>query len=157
MWNTLGQREGQKRILLYPLTHPQTPQFEVPVEASILAQRSAFNHPSRLKLFSIRYGVAPSSHAQPTCTCLCYMVASQTAKSKNKKSVAVAASMASKKGVSGVKRKKPVEDDDGPGPSKRYKTLKSIPVSLQPAKGKEKVRSQPFVAWPAPPESTPDR
>ncbi|KAF8490887.1 hypothetical protein JB92DRAFT_2835730 [Gautieria morchelliformis] len=50
---------------------------------------------------------------------------SQTAKSKKKKSVAVAASMASKKGVSGVK-------------SKRYKTLDSIPVSLQPAKGKEK-------------------
>ncbi|KAF8492909.1 hypothetical protein JB92DRAFT_3127664 [Gautieria morchelliformis] len=61
--------------------------------------------------------------------------ASQTAKSKKKKSVAVAASMASKKGVSGVKRKKPVKDDDGPGPSKRYKTLESIPV---PAKGKEK-------------------
>ncbi|KAF8503162.1 hypothetical protein JB92DRAFT_3123424 [Gautieria morchelliformis] len=61
--------------------------------------------------------------------------ASQTAKSKKKKSIAVAASMASKKGVSGIKRKKPVEDDDGPGPSKRYKTLESIPV---PAKGKEK-------------------
>ncbi|KAF8510608.1 hypothetical protein JB92DRAFT_2831501 [Gautieria morchelliformis] len=83
--------------------------------------------------------------------------ASQTAKSKKKKSVAVAASMALKKGVSGVKRKKPVEDDDGPGPSKRYKTLESIPVSLQPAKGKEKVRSWPFIAWPAPPDSTPDR
>ncbi|KAF8527109.1 hypothetical protein JB92DRAFT_3140005 [Gautieria morchelliformis] len=61
--------------------------------------------------------------------------ASQTAQSKKKKSVAVAASMASKKGVSSVKRKKPVEDDDGPGPSKCYKTLESIPV---PAKGKEK-------------------
>ncbi|KAF8497678.1 hypothetical protein JB92DRAFT_2834422 [Gautieria morchelliformis] len=54
--------------------------------------------------------------------------------------------MALKKGVSGMKR--PVEDDDGPGPSKRYKTLKSILASFQPAKGKEKVSSWPFVAWP---------
>ncbi|KAF8470359.1 hypothetical protein JB92DRAFT_3289299 [Gautieria morchelliformis] len=74
----------------------------------------------------------------------------------------VAASMASKKGVSGVKRKKPVEDDDGPGPSKRYKTLSQsqwccifwpnestyLTRSFQPAKGKEKVSSRPFVAWP---------
>ncbi|KAF8515011.1 hypothetical protein JB92DRAFT_3115255 [Gautieria morchelliformis] len=62
--------------------------------------------------------------------------ASQTSKSKKKKSVAVDASMASKKGVSGVKRKKLVEDDGGPGPSKHYKMLESIPV---PAKGKEKI------------------
>ncbi|KAF8493348.1 hypothetical protein JB92DRAFT_3127427 [Gautieria morchelliformis] len=61
--------------------------------------------------------------------------ASQTAKSKKKKSIAMATSMASKKGVSSIKRKKPVEDDDGPGPSKRYKMLESIPVL---AKGKEK-------------------
>ncbi|KAF8511230.1 hypothetical protein JB92DRAFT_2831260 [Gautieria morchelliformis] len=63
--------------------------------------------------------------------------ASQSSKSKKKKmSIAMAASMASKKGVSGVKRKKPVEDNDGPGPSFKL------------AKGKEKVISWPFVAWP---------
>ncbi|KAF8532758.1 hypothetical protein JB92DRAFT_3103547 [Gautieria morchelliformis] len=69
--------------------------------------------------------------------------ASQSSKSKKKTSIAVAASMASKKGVSGVKRKKPVEDDDGPGPSKRYKMLESIPV---PAKGKEKTAKKTKVA-----------
>ncbi|KAF8497958.1 hypothetical protein JB92DRAFT_2834367 [Gautieria morchelliformis] len=75
---------------------------------------------------------------------------SQSSKSKKKMSIAMAASMASKKGVSGMKRKKPVKDNDGPRPSKRYKTLESIPTvhSFQPAKGKEKVISWPFVAWP---------
>ncbi|KAF8491431.1 hypothetical protein JB92DRAFT_3240453 [Gautieria morchelliformis] len=79
--------------------------------------------------------------------------ASQSSKSKKKKtSVAVAASMASKKGVSGVKRKKPVEDDDGPGPASLNATRRSSQsqwcMSFQPAKGKEKVSSRPFVAWP---------
>ncbi|KAF8486684.1 hypothetical protein JB92DRAFT_3101341 [Gautieria morchelliformis] len=76
--------------------------------------------------------------------------ASQSSKSKNKKtSVAVAASMASKKGVSSVKRKKPVEDDDGPGPASLNTTRCSSQSqwSFQPAKGKEKVSSWPFVAW----------
>ncbi|KAF8481397.1 hypothetical protein JB92DRAFT_3132855 [Gautieria morchelliformis] len=49
----------------------------------------------------------------------------------------------SKNRVSGMKRKKPVEDDDGPGPSKHYETLESIPV---PAKGKEKTAKKTKVA-----------
>ncbi|KAF8532167.1 hypothetical protein JB92DRAFT_2845146 [Gautieria morchelliformis] len=40
-------------------THPQTPQFKVPVEAPILAQRSAPNDPSLLKPFSPTHSVTP--------------------------------------------------------------------------------------------------
>ncbi|KAF8526691.1 hypothetical protein JB92DRAFT_3108100 [Gautieria morchelliformis] len=57
--------------------------------------------------------------------------------------------------------KRPVEDDDGPGPSKRYKTLEVNPSgacifwpnestyltkSFQPAKGKEKTAKKTKVA-----------
>ncbi|KAF8510053.1 hypothetical protein JB92DRAFT_3183944 [Gautieria morchelliformis] len=77
--------------------------------------------------------------------------ASQSSKSKKKKtSVAVAASMASKKGVAGVKRKKPVENDDGPGPASLNATRRSSQsqwrVSFQLAKGKEKTAKKTKVA-----------
>ncbi|KAF8484309.1 hypothetical protein JB92DRAFT_3131661 [Gautieria morchelliformis] len=72
--------------------------------------------------------------------------ASQTSKSKKKKkkSVAVATSMALKKGVSGMKRKKPVEDNDCL--DRLNATRHSSQSQWCPAKGKEKTAKKTKVA-----------
>ncbi|KAF8511470.1 hypothetical protein JB92DRAFT_3118072 [Gautieria morchelliformis] len=91
---------------------------DVPVAKDKFSNKSKSAAPSQLRCSRTQTGDAGSQYRQPNF---------QEQKEEEVPSVTL------KKGFSGMKR--PVEDDNGPGPSKRYKMLESIPV---PAKGKEK-------------------